>query len=93
MPSVVSFSPRFVSHKFTQAEIGWHLVASASPFLIPQITLKSIQYILQTIALFLNSLEFGAKTHLYQILLIELIGIALIFDNKFNHLERVTPSL
>lgn len=94
MPSKVPFPTRFVPRNvFTQNDIGWYIVASATPLLILQIILQSIQYILRTIALFLNRLEFAAKIRLHQILLIEFIGIMLMFDDKLHHVEAVKPPL
>jgi hypothetical protein len=87
---IVFDMPSVVSYKFAQTDLGWYLVASATSLLILQIILKSIQYTLQTIALFLNRLECAAKIHLYQILFIELIGVVLMFHEKL-HVEAVTP--
>lgn len=92
-PSMVPFFPPFVSSRFGQVDIGWYLTVSATTLLILQIIVKSIHYMLETVSLFLNRLEVGTNLHLYQILLIEIIGIAFIFDDKLHHVRMVsTPT-
>lgn len=93
LASTVSVIPPFVSHKLGQADIGWYLITSASPLLILQMIFMFIQYVLQTIVLFLNGWELGTKIHLHQILVIEIIGIAFILDDKLHYVRTVNPLL
>jgi len=92
-PSAPNVLPPSVFHSFGEVDIGWFLVTSVSPLIIIHMILKSAQYVLRTITVLVHRLELETKIQLHLILLIEIIGIIFVLDNKLYHVQTVSDPL
>ena len=80
--------PHGVRH-FGNVDIGWCLMASASPLLALHIILKLIEHAARTVSQYLQRWNSEGRIDPYAMIVTEIVGAVLLADSELGYLRKV----
>lgn len=75
--------------QFGNFDIGWYLMASASPLLALHIILKLIEHGARTVSQYLQRWNSEGRIDPYAMIVTEIVGAVLLADNELRYLRKV----
>lgn len=84
----------FIGSRFpSNSDLGWYLIASSFPLLGLRMLVKSIEFFVRILSLYLDRWDLDGKIDLYSIVFTQLVGAVLLVDIELYRVRMVYPLL